>query len=96
MSTVGEVSPPGKFTFLLRTGTVSRDKRKGRTSRLGKKKEGADRAGSVHDTKADAVEQAREQARRERVDVIIHGRNGKIQDSDSYGNDPFPPRDKKH
>lgn len=60
-----------------------------------RRKEGAERAGSVHDTKADAVEQAREQARRERVDVIIHGRNGKIQDSDSYGNDPFPPRDRK-
>ena len=60
------------------------------------KKEGAERAGSVFDNKADAVEQAREQARRERVDIIIHGRNGRIQDSDSYGNDPFPPRDKKH
>lgn len=59
------------------------------------RKEGASRAGSVHDTKADAVEQAREQAKRERVELIIHGRNGKIQDSDSYGNDPFPPRDKK-
>jgi hypothetical protein len=60
------------------------------------RKEGAERAASVFDNKVDAVEQAREQARRERVDVIIHGRNGKIQDSDSYGNDPFPPRDKKH
>ena len=58
-------------------------------------KEGAERAGSIFDNKADALEQAREQARRERVDVIIHGRNGRIQDSDSYGNDPFPPRDKK-
>ena len=60
------------------------------------KKEGAERAGGIFDNKADAVEQAREQAKRERLDVIIHGRNGRIQDSDSYGNDPFPPRDKKH
>lgn len=59
------------------------------------KKEGASRAGSVHDTKADALEQAREQAKRERVEVVIHRQNGTIQDSDSYGRDPFPPRDKK-
>jgi hypothetical protein len=60
------------------------------------KKEGAERAGGIFETKADAVEQAREQAKRERLDVIIHGRNGRIQDADSYGPDPFPPRDKKH
>ena len=59
------------------------------------KKEGADRAGSVHDTKAEALDQAREQAKRERVEVVIHRKDGTIQDSDSYGNDPFPPRDKK-
>ena len=59
------------------------------------KKEGAGRAGSVHDTKADALEQARERAKRERVEVVIHRRDGTIQDSDSYGGDPLPPRDKK-
>jgi hypothetical protein len=30
------------------------------------------------------------------VDHVIHRRDGRIQDSDSYGNDPHPPRDKKH
>ncbi len=59
------------------------------------KKEGAERAGSVHDTKAEALEQARGQAKRERVELVIHGRDGKIQDSDSFGNDPFPPKDLK-
>ena len=29
-------------------------------------------------------------------DVVIHRRDGQIRDRDSYGNDPFPPRDKKH
>lgn len=58
------------------------------------KKEGNTRAGSVHDTKAEALVQAREQAKRERVEVVIHGQNGRIQDSDSYGNDPNPPKDK--
>lgn len=58
------------------------------------KKEGKERAGSVHDTKAEALEQAREQAKREHVEVVIHRKDGRIQDSDSYGSDPFPPRDK--
>jgi len=39
---------------------------------------------------------ARGTARRDRVEVVEHGRDGRIQDGDSYGRDPFPPRDKKH
>lgn len=58
------------------------------------KKEGNDRAGSVHDTKAEALDQAREQAKRERAEVVIHRKDGTIQDSDSYGNDPHPPKDR--
>ncbi len=60
------------------------------------KKEGADRAGSKHPTQKDAIGRARGQALREKVEVIIHRPNGQIRDSDSYGNDPCPPRDKKH
>jgi uncharacterized protein YdaT len=60
------------------------------------KKEGADRAGAVTDTQKEAIERAREQARRDKVEVVIHRKDGRIRDSDSYGNDPNPPRDKKH
>jgi len=60
------------------------------------RKEGASRAGSIHSTQKEAQQKARGQAKRERVEVVTHSRNGKIRDSDSYGNDPFPPRDKKH
>jgi len=60
------------------------------------KKEGASRAGSVHDTQRNAIDRARDQAKRERTEVVIHRKDGRIRDSDSYGNDPFPPRDKKH
>ncbi len=60
------------------------------------KKEGAGRAGVVTGTKAEALERAREQARRENVEIVIHKKDGTIQDSDSYGNDPHPPKDKKH
>jgi uncharacterized protein YdaT len=60
------------------------------------KKEGAERAGHITRTQQQAIEKAGEQARREKVEVVIHRRDGRIRDSDSYGNDPFPPRDKKH
>lgn len=60
------------------------------------KKEGAHRAGTVAKTQRTAIEAAVTQAKRECVEVVIHGRDGKIRDSDSYGNDPFPPRDGKH
>ncbi|WP_374682544.1 DUF2188 domain-containing protein [Accumulibacter sp.] len=60
------------------------------------KKEGAGRAGNVADTQKQAIERAREQAQREKVEVVIHRRDGTIRDSDSYGNDPHPPIDKKH
>lgn len=60
------------------------------------RKEGADRVGSRHDTQRDAIERAREQAIRERVEVVIHRKDGTIRDSDSYGNDPHPPKDRKH
>lgn len=60
------------------------------------KKEGADRAGVVVDTQREAIERAREQAKRERVEVVVHRKDGTIRDSDSYGNDPNPPKDKKN
>lgn len=61
-------------------------------------KEGASRAGRVVDTQKKVIERAQEQAKRENVEVVIHRREGSIRDSDSdsYGNDPNPPKDKKH
>lgn len=60
------------------------------------KKEGASRAGSVHDTKKEALNHGVVHAKREKVELVIHRKDGVIQDSDSYGKDPSPPRDKKH
>lgn len=54
--------------------------------------EGASRVGSTHDTQAQANEAARQQAIRERGEVVIHRPNGQIRDSNSYGSDPFPPK----
>lgn len=57
---------------------------------------GAERDSSHHETKAQADAAARNTARREGVELFIHGRNGQIQDRDSFGNDPHPPIDRKH
>lgn len=59
------------------------------------RREGASRAGSVHETTREALEVGRERAQRDHVDLIPHGANRKIQNPNSYGNDPYPPRDRR-
>lgn len=54
--------------------------------------EGNSRVTSVHDTQADAIERGREIAQNQESELLIHGRNGRIRERDSYGNDPFPPK----
>ena len=60
------------------------------------RKEGAQRVGHTASTQQQAFEQAREQAKREHVEVVIHRPDGTIRNSNSYGNDPAPPIDEKH
>lgn len=58
--------------------------------------EGNSRLTSIHGTQAEAIEAAREIAINQSSEVVIHRADGRIRDKDSYGKDPFPPRDKKH
>ena len=51
---------------------------------------------SIYDTQSEAISAAREIAINQQSEVVIHGRDGKIRDSDSYGNDPLPPKDKRN
>ena len=44
------------------------------------KREGVSRAGSRHDTQGQAIDRAREQAIRERGEVVIHRPDGRIRD----------------
>ncbi|MBK9334010.1 MAG: DUF2188 domain-containing protein [Ignavibacteria bacterium] len=44
--------------------------------------------------KSEAVTRARKIARNKKSELVIHNRDGTISDKDSYGNDPFPERDK--
>lgn len=54
--------------------------------------EGNSRLTSVHDTQAEAIESAREIARNQQSELVIHRPDGRIRDKDSYGPDSFPPR----
>ena len=58
--------------------------------------EGNSRDTSRHGTQTEAIEAARDIAINQRSEVVIHGRNGRIRDKDSYGNDPNTPKDTKH
>lgn len=60
------------------------------------KREGADRASSLHDTQQEAIEEGRRIAQEERGELLVHDRHSQIRDRDSFGADPFPPRDRKH
>jgi len=56
------------------------------------KRGGAQRASSHHETKQDAISRGREISRNQSSELRIHNKNGRIAQSDSHGNDPFPPK----
>lgn len=46
-------------------------------------------------TKQEAVNIGRSIAKNQHSELVIHNKNGRISDKDSYGNDPCPPKDTK-
>lgn len=60
--------------------------------RWGVRGEGNSKLTSTFDTQAEAIARAREISRNQQSELLIHGRNGRIRERDSYGNDPYPPR----
>jgi hypothetical protein len=42
---------------------------------------------SSHRTQQAAIERGTNRARRDKVDVVVHGRDGRIRSKDSYGNE---------
>ena len=60
------------------------------------KGEGNSKATSIQPTQQQAIKDAVKIAKHQKSEVVIHGRDGKIRDKDSYGNDPCPPKDRKH
>lgn len=53
--------------------------------------EQASRVSSVHRTQAEAIRVAREHAREQGTELLVHGRDGRIRERDSHGNDESPP-----
>lgn len=47
-------------------------------------------------TQTQAIDIARDIAKNQESEVVIHRKDGTIRDKDSYGKDPCPPVDKKH
>ena len=56
------------------------------------KKGGSDRSSGHYDTKKQAIDKSREISRNQKTELKIHNKNGKISQSDSHGNDPYPPK----
>jgi len=54
--------------------------------------EGAERASSVFNTKVQATDAARVIVRNQGTELVIHGRDGRIQSKDSHGHDPYTPK----
>ena len=59
------------------------------------KRNGAERASAHAETKTEAEKLGREISRNQGTEFVIHGKDGKIQNPDSHGNDPNPPKDRK-
>ena len=58
------------------------------------KKEGQKKPLSSSRTKANAQAKSIMEARKAKSEHVIHNKDGKISDKDSYGRDPNPPKDK--
>jgi Uncharacterized protein conserved in bacteria (DUF2188) len=58
-------------------------------------REGNSRASSLHDTQNHAWQTGQGMARSDKGEAFLHGQNGQIRQRNTYGHDPFPPRDKK-
>ena len=56
------------------------------------KSSGAKKASKVFVTKAEAIKYAKIIAKKQRAELFVHGKDGRIRERNSYGNDPFPPR----
>jgi hypothetical protein len=89
----------GGFCLILFRGNAMGNKRNVHVVPKGNqwavRKEGNKRVTSIHQRKEDAEKRGRQEAEKEHSELIIHRQNGTIQDKESHGNDPNPPKDRK-
>jgi len=55
----------------------------------------SDRASRHFENKDDAIDWGRKVSKNQNSELVIHKKDGTIQNPDSHGHDPNPPRDKK-
>ena len=60
------------------------------------KKSGTEKAIKIFNSREKAIAFAQEKSKSERNDLVIHSKDGRIRSRDSYGSDPFPPKDRKY
>ena len=48
---------------------------------------------TVPSSQQEAIDRARGVAQNQGTELFIHGRNGRIRERDSHGNDPYPPKE---
>ena len=53
---------------------------------------GNQKATAVTQTQQQAINIARDIAKNQKSELVIHGQNGQIRQKDSFGNDPYPPK----
>ena len=56
------------------------------------KRAGSPRATKVFDTQEEAIAKGREIAKNQRSELLIHGRDGRIREKNTYGRDSSPPK----
>ena len=65
-------------------------------NKWGVRGEGNTKLTSIFDKKSDALAAGRDIAINQKSELVIHGKDGRIQDKDSFGADPASSKDKKH
>lgn len=60
--------------------------------RWANRREGSSRPFGVYDTKAEALAEGRQAAMRDATEHRFQNRDARFGGSNSYGNDPYPPR----
>ena len=56
------------------------------------KSAGSSRATKVYDTQKEAIAAARRIATKQRSELLIHGKDGRIREKNTYGRDAYPPK----
>ena len=53
---------------------------------------GNEKATKITETKKEAIGIGKGIAKHQKSELVIHGKNGQIQEKNTYGSDPYPPK----